>query len=87
MYDPKFFDDEVKPKLKEIAALCEKQGCEFQAIVAYKAETLEAQYFGNYEFMVPAKLECLRQDLQNHLACQKNGRQCTLPVLNPLDPG
>jgi len=66
MYEPTFFDNIVKPKLKESAALCEEQGCEFQAIVAYKANTLQAQYFGNYEVMVPAKLECLRLDLQNY---------------------
>ena len=69
MYDPKFYKKVISPKLKEIAELCEQQGCEFQAIVAYKKETLESSYFGDLKFMVPAKLECLRQDLQESLPC------------------
>ena len=72
MYDPEFYEKNISSKLKEIAGFCEKQGYEFQAIVAYKKNTLEASYFGNWKFMVPAKLECLRQDRQENLLCQKS---------------
>ena len=72
MNDPNFFKDVVKPKLEEIAKLCEEQGCEFQAIVAYETLASESIYFGDFKFMVLAKLECLRPDRQKILPCQQS---------------
>lgn len=79
---PFFFDKKIKPHFNEITQICDKHGYEAQIIIAYNQDTLESGYHGNMEFMIPAKLECLRPGLQKTLVCHENKKQNIPLVVN-----